>query len=486
MRKVIILVSVLAFALAGCKMHSGSSSDDGTGGDSGGGTTPAAQKPVQASIKNTKGLFLHGSGISTSRMPSRNGMSFDTVTASGASLGAVDASGVPIEVTWTDAEGAAVIATVSKAKQLTAEYVLLSYTSEAGSGTATLALSTGALAEVSVVPDNWDLIFARGASAWYVAGGAVYRMDLASGVAGKVSDGAPSYGSGGISYWDGGNVNLATNPKQSTFSSWDANTWIYVDISGNAYALDMTPSGFLLAMAFPSSQNPIDFGMWTFSYSFGLAIPLGYSGSAQNYMTSDSTTGDLFIFHTTTQYSGGTSIGTCVQLLPVTLDPASASVLSIGLPAVQSTITAAVVGVSNIAGQIDMTRTLFSNGPQTWTVASGGILTSWDTSAVPVVNNGIIGLVLNWQYSGGSTYAGPALSGATPAVTGIHLADFSTSSVSSTELVADPGIVSWTVVGGVLFYTTAAGTYEAAVDTGAHALGAVKAYSGGQVQAVTQ
>jgi hypothetical protein len=52
-------------------------------------------------------------------------------------------------------------------------------------------------------------------------------------------------------------------------------------------------------------------------------------------------------------------------------------------------------------------------------------------------------------------------------------------------LVSDAGITSWSVVGGVLFYTNATGTYKATVNTTTGTLGTVEPYSGGTVQAVT-
>ena len=91
------------------------------------------------------------------------------------------------------------------------------------------------------------------------------------------------------------------------------------------------------------------------------------------------------------------------------------------------------------------------------------------------------GRVGNWQWSGGNVYAGPA----TQQTIGIVKLNGGTG--TATTLVNDSSpIVSWSVVGGVLFYTDAMGTYSATVNTSAGTISTPQTYAGGAVQGVTQ
>lgn len=437
-----------------------------------------AGKPMKASVSGAKGIFLASNSSAKSIKRTRGMQGRDLVASSGASLGAINLAGIPETVTWTDANGIATTATVSQAMQLATDYLLLTYASDSASGTATLNLTTGALASISVVPDNWSLIFARGSSAWYESGGAIYRMDLATGGASIISSGS--------NMW---NTNTWAN---SGSSSWNSQTWIYADANGIVYAFYAMNSSAFQAMAISSS--PIDFGNSRIAWNFYTDLPGSAASDSHFWAICDPASNNLYLLENYDIPSGapdGHYLGVGLRIMPVTLDPTVPGVITIGTTALASSVvTTAIYGSTNIAQGTDLTQTLFSNGPQTWTVSmSGGVpmLTSWDTSAVPLANNGIIGQVLNWQYSGGCIYAGPNPSGTTPTVTGISIAQFGTApSVSDPVLVSDSGIISWSVVGGVLFYTTSAGTFEAPVNTSAGTIGTAQAYSGGQVQAVTR
>ena len=157
MRKIIVvLAAILAIA---CKPAVG--------------PAPTHGAPTKIEVSGKKGLFLASGSPSKSLRLSRSLTGRAIVTASGAALGAVDANGLPTSVTWTDAGGLAVTATVSQAVQLAPAsatspgYMLLTYDAGAGSVTAAVNLSTGALASLDVVPDNWAKIAISGSVAFY-------------------------------------------------------------------------------------------------------------------------------------------------------------------------------------------------------------------------------------------------------------------------------------------------------------------------------
>ena len=159
--------------------------------------------------------------------------------------------------------------------------------------------------------------------------------------------------------------------------------------------------------------------------------------------------------------------------------------ITIGLtPISSSVVTAGVYGSTNIASKTDLLKTIFSNGPQTWTVTMVGstpVITSYDTSSVPLKNNGIIGQVLNWKYSGGSIWAGP--NGG--AFSGITLASLLGISTVNSNLIP-AGVTDYSITAGNLFYTTNLGTFQAPVNIVAGTIGTPIPVIGGQVEAVTE
>ena len=102
------------------------------------GPAPTPGAPTRIEVSGKKGLFLASGSPSKSLALARSISGRAIVTASGAALGAVDSSGLPTSVTWTDAGGLAVTATVSQAVQLAPAsatspgYMLLTYDAAAG------------------------------------------------------------------------------------------------------------------------------------------------------------------------------------------------------------------------------------------------------------------------------------------------------------------------------------------------------------------
>ena len=422
---------------------------------------------VSASVSGAKGLFLAGSSVSQSRSV----MGRSLVTGTAANLQQITASGQPGTVTFTDSNNQPVSVNVTQASQLSANWILFSYTSSEGNATASMNLSTGAVTTISPVPDNWGLIFVRGNAAYYEQGGGIWQTDLGNGVGAEISTGSATWNS---------NTHL-----QSGNSSWSSSTWIYAD-SRNIYAFFATNSGEVQASSI--SGQIADFGSSSPAWSFIQDIPGSAAADSHFWPIVDPATGNLFLLQNYDIPSGapdGHSIGVGLEIVAVTLDPTTPGVITIGTTALQtSTVGAAVYGSTNIAGKTDGTKTIFSNGPQTWQVsfsAGSPVLTSWDSSAVPVVNNGIVGQVLNWQWASGAIFAGP-----TSAVPGVSLATLNADgSVTDPEIVPD-AVTSWSVVGGVLFYTTAQGTFSAAVNTATASIATPVPYTGGQVVGVTE
>lgn len=460
MRKFFILaLAVLAF---GCRLA----------------TSPGAVAPraVSVSVAGAKGIFLAAGSASMKSIRTLSGR--DLVTSSGATLGAVSSAGVPSTVSWTASTGATVTATVSRAVQLDSGYVLLTYSIDGVANiTAALNLSSGALASISVVPDNWTRIFARGAQAWYESGGGIYAADMDSGSATEISTSSAT--------WDSN-----TGTKTGT-SAWNPGSWIYSDNSENVYSLYATNSQYVQAVAI-SNGSTIDFGSSRVAWQFMNYIP-GLAGTyGQAWPIYDPASGNLYLLQNDSVGGAGTGLPaqTLLDLYSVTLDPSVPGVVTIGTTALASSVvTAAVYGSTNIASGTDLTRTIFSNGPQTWTVSvSGGVpsLTSYDTSAVPLANNRIVGQVLNWQYSEGAIYSLPSPAGTTPVISSISLAQFGTAPNVTDPVLIPSGAISASVVGSVLFYTTGGGTFSAPIDTVSGILGASTPYAGGTVKAITQ
>lgn len=460
MRKVLIILAVL---LTACHFPTSS----GSGGK--------AHHLVSANVSGAKGLFLAGSSVSAQASMSN---ARAIVSGSSANLQQIAASGQPAAVEFTDDSGVQISVTVTQAVQLNPQYVLFSYTSAEGNGTASMNLSTGALASISPVPDNWALIFTRGQNAYYEAGGSIWQTDLGSGVDKTV-----------IGY---GTLYAGTVVSQSSYP-WDSSTtWVFSDSSGRVFAFDLTSSGYISASYFDGS-NQIDFGSQQgvsgtsiSPYTWSTYLPISVV-SNHYWPIVDPATGNLYLLENYDDYAhmNGSSPGVGFQIVPVTMDPSVPGVVVIGTtPIAQGVVTAGYYGTTNIQGQTDFTRTIFSNGGQTWQVASDGAgsltLSSWDTSAVPQVTPAS-GRVTNWVWTSGAIFAGP-----TATNTGISLATLNADGSVTDPEVVPSGVTSWSVVGGVLFYTTAEGTFQAAVNTQTLTIGTPTPYTGGQVAAVTQ
>ena len=462
-RYLIIFLAILA--LGACKPAVGP------------GTTGAKGKPTHASVAGAKGLYLASAGASKGLAPravARSVAGRDIVTATGATLGAITASGVPATAEFTDANGDTVTVTVDQALQLTPNYLLFSYSGDY-SGLAALNITSGAVAQVQAVPDNWALIYALGGTAWYISGSALVKTDLTSGASTVLSTGSEVYDA-----LSGSPVTPCTDMGRS--ESWQPDTWIYADAAGNVYALEAQNTQDYKAKCITASGNAIDFGtnVWGFSV-------LSYFQNGKALI--DQSTEYCYFETGGPEWSGSTQVGYNQNLYLVTFDPASPGVISwANTPAVASI----VVPVSNIgtgAGQVVtpigfghvMQQTILTDGANTYTLTPSGFV-AYDTSNIPVSYDkpgygNVWPFVQNWSWSGGSVFAGTQ--------TQVSMVKLSTPAVNQV-LVNDPGLISWSVVGGQLFWTNASGTQTAAINASAGTLGAASAYSGGAVVAVTQ
>jgi hypothetical protein len=433
------------------------------------GTVTKPGLPAKASVSGAKGIFIQGSGAKAFVVRASAIGSKALVTATDATLGEITSSSQPQMVTFLDDQGNSVAVTVSQAMQLNATYMLMTYSSTSGSGTGVLNLSSGALANISVIPDNWPMIWTQGTLMYFESGGSIYATNLDSGAASALSASANVYNM---------NAEIGLPGVLNGTAPWGSMTWIFVDGSGNVYALYSASSASNQAVCIPATGSAIDFGSNYATYTFYDSLPIGtivWGG----WVALDS--GNLYLIKDAPYGSGNQA-----SVYPVTFNPAASGVISIAsTPISQATGMNWTGGMSMIGAGIAAADNVWSNGPDTWKF-SGGIITYYDTSAVPVSNlvngNPETNSVTNWQYSGGAIYAGP-----TASQSSINLVQFETTpTVSDPPLVIDAGITSWAVVGGVLFYTDGSGTHQATVNTQTDTLGPVTAYAGGPVIAITQ
>jgi len=449
------LTIVLALALAACNPSITGVTHGGHGA------------PAKVRIASPRGLFLQSGAsrtVAMRRMRSASGR--DIVTATGATLGEITAGGQPQTVDFTDDTGATVQVTITQAAQLTAQYILFTYNYAGGAGTDTLDMSTGALASVQVVPDNWALIYAQGSQAWYESGGGIWSCALATGACAEVSS----------SGFTGAHGILSTSP-----TPWDLNATILIDNNGTMVATDSLSGGGFQAAAI-SGSTQINISQYPLVYMWATNTLGSRSGTAWNLV--DPSTNLMYFVMNDTIYTGTPQLatGVALDLYSVTFDLTNPQVVSSsgfgtngGIYIARSVVTNQTYGEQNVGQTVNMAQTIFSNGPQSW-LATASTIASYDTSSVPQING-----VSNWIWSGGQVYAGPATAQT------ISLVQLAGSTGTAAPLVTDANTIeSWSVVGGVLFYTDATGTYQAAVNTATATLATPTLYAGGPVQAVTQ
>ncbi|MBU1080894.1 MAG: hypothetical protein KKB59_10450 [Spirochaetes bacterium] len=447
---------------------------------------PGAPKKLVAS--NLKGLYLQAAPASRAIVYTSPTSARAVVSSSDATLGTVTATGSPQPATFTDADGASVSVSITRAAQLTNAYVLITYsypiTGGTASETATLNLSTGALAIVSAIPSDWGRIFARGEKAWYVSGGSIYRLQLSSGVATVISERAKVYMNSGM----GGDLTDTLATKL-----WDSNTWIFADLSETVFAFTGGYQDFR-AQAISAGGTIKDFGFQEEAYTLNEWQPT-YSVSGGCHALYDDATGTMYVVRGRPiwdndpskvggfEQTGGYVLHLYKETLNASLDrPLTLSQVPIAYAELTGSTTAQTM---YIGWKYRTGDSILTFGGYSFKVSASAIA-SFDTGAVPVSHELPDGstqpyYVSNWSYAGGEVYAGP-----TDTTDSIALVQMSTGAAAVKTLVSDPGITSWTVVGGLLFYTNATGTYRAAVDTNTGTLGTVEAYAGGAVVAVTQ
>jgi hypothetical protein len=467
-----LLIIALIIALAGCT----------PGVD----PRPTHGAPDGISVSGTKGIYLEAdSGITATKSLT---LARDVVTSGDATLGTVTATGVPQPAVFTDAEGVAVDVTVTKAIQLTDDYVLLSYSyildGESIPETATLDLDTGTLAIVTIVPADWGRIFARGEKAWYVSGGSIYKMDLATGTATEISKRASAYSNSG----SGGDLTDLDSTRL-----WDSATWLFADLSETIYAFTGGYQDFR-AQAISAGGTKKEFGFQAEAYQLYEWQPAN-SISGGCHALYDDATGSLYVIKGRPIWDNDPSKvggmeqtgGYTLHLYKETLNASLARPLVLSTtPVAYAPLTGSSTAQTMYIGRKYRTdESYLTFGGYTFRVNDDSI-SSYDTGGVPVSHELPDGstqpyYVSNWTYAGGQVYAGP-----TDSTDTINLVQMSSGAAAVKMLVADSGITSWTVVAGLLFYTNASGTFRAAVDTNTGTLGTVETYSGGQVVAVTQ
>jgi len=472
MRKLIGLLAILI--LAGCARSVGPTTHQG--------------QPTGISVAGARGVYIQ-SGTAASKTLVRatmRGFARVETTSTGTTLGAVTPEGTPQTATFTDSNGDSVTVNIIQAEQLTSQHVLLEYSYSGGNVISILDMNSGALTADSASPDNWSNIFARGLYSWYISGGSLVRVELDNGNIATLSTGAETYTASvllGVDSTDNG-----------TSSPFDASTWVYADFSNNVYAVAMPGSSSIQAQVVKANGTIANFG--------APYVVQDFINKLQNGLVLiDGTTGNLYlalgheIYDNQPGRAGSGLVATggySLQLYPVTLDPSASAAISFNLnidPIAWDYLTTSAnwEKVTNIGiGQgLDISNSVLSNDDKTFHVTASSI-TDCDSSAIPhtSIYNGQdygYGFIFNWKYSGGKIYAGPTSSSSL-----IAMLDLSGSTAIMHTLVNDPTTVSWSVVGGILFYTNSSGTFKATVDTTSGSIGPIQPYTGGTVTAITQ
>ena len=461
--KRILAIIIAAVALAGCAIP-------GTHGNTG--------APKSASFAGAKGVFTDSGTTARSVFGARA-----VVSSTSTSLGMVTTSGQTSTVTFTDVTGQSVTANVTQAMQLNPTYILLSLAwtdakSVAQTGTFTGNLTTGALSEVSAVPENWPMIWPTATAMYYESSGGIWSADLATGSTAELSSGAP--------VWNG--------TTKSSAQPWSSGTWVYADAAGNVYGIYSSSSQAIQAVAVKSGGGSVDFSDNAETWSLWQDLP-GTSAVYRYWALADSS-GNLYILAGQDVWNndpfavgGSTLTGAAIKSYPVTFDPTSPGVISIAtVPTSYAMITSGVYRTTHVGADSTMQRSILTNGVDTYSVSvtSGTVtITAWNTSAVPVSNtfsdgsSAGSGGVTNWYYSGGDIYAGPT---ATTADINQVVLPAGGGTVSDPPLIAPSGtITAWSVVGGQIFYTDSSGTWKYDI-----ASSTKSAYTGTVPQAVTQ
>ncbi len=447
MKSKILLLGLLALILASCQPS----------------VFPAIKSPRQAQVSGARGLYLKteaGSKAVRDRV---------LVTATAATLGLVTSTGLPQDATFLDDSSATVDLTINKAAELDTDYILFEASYSGTDATFAMSRISGALAAIAKTPDNWKNVCASGSIAWWVNSGAIYKIDLTSGASTVVSSTWPM--------WDV--TNFSTQPQEKPVfstgtSSWSDDTWLYVDAGNSLYALYAPNNLYFQALCVKADGTQIDFANNYDSWRFYLGIP-GMAETVAN--VARDVNGNIYILKC---QQDNTQTYCILSSYAVTLDPSSTGVLHMGTtPVATSNGVSSWPWLGKIGKGISAETNVWSDGVDTWKVGTGGILTRYDTSAVPVANNNGNGYITSWQYSGGNIYAGPCSS--SPAV---NLVEFLTAPAVSDPPLVD-GATSWSVSGDTLFWTDASGSWYAPINTSTGTIGAKSAYSG-QVQTITQ
>ena len=461
------ILSLFALILIGCRLPSPAS----------------AGTPTHASFAGAKGVYM-ASGTSSSQAMSIRSV----VSGSPTDLGMVIANGATATVSFTDANGNPVTANVTKAAQLNSTYLLitLSWTDINGvaqGGTFTGNISTGALASVATVPENWPMIWPTSTTIYYESGGAIWSADLATGATTELSSGA--------AVW-----NTNTWTKSATVQPWYSGSWVYADSLGNVYAAGASNSSALQGQLIKHDGSLVDFGGNSSTWNFVQDLPGTSAVSYVGWDLLDTGSSQLYLVigqdvwnNDPLAVGGSTLTGAAIKSYPVTFDPASPGVISIAsVPTSYAMITSGVYRTTHVGADSTMQRSILTNGVDTYSVSvtSGAVtITAWNTSAVPVSNTFADGSsagsggVTNWYYSGGDIYAGPT---ATTADINQVVLPAGGGTVSDPPLIAPSGtITAWSVVGGQIFYTDSSGTWKYDI-----ASSTKSAYTGTVPQAVTQ
>lgn len=403
----------------------------------GGGSTLEAKPPAHINVAGAKGLFLQTGGTSKHLRAAR-----DVTGGAGAELMRINTDASTGVATWTDTDGNPVDVTINRTQTLAPGYLLIDYLAAGASTVAVADLSTGDLRTVETPPENWARIREKDGVAYFVAGGALLKLDLAGGAESAVTGNDGLYADSFVYISSGGCAYL--------FHIVDGNLWPNTNNQFWAYPADGSPRVNMTGD--PSA----------FEYAVAMSAS---SGNSTGGLVEDRATRDVF-------YVGMGASGIAYTKLAFS----ETGSISAGSPVQAS---GGSFNAEYHLGGHYLDNCLFTDDSHIIQLSpdgSGGLRA--DTNTVPLSQvYGLLGIVFRGgfyvvvcvgKYENGVIYAGGNMPNEGPFLISRFAPSGSTMTVTSP--VSVPGITDYDVVGDQIFYTTPDGVYQYNQATGSTTL----------------
>ena len=392
---IFIATVILVFALLGCKITGGFGS---------------AGNPSKVLLTDAKALFLQSGGAK----------SLKVIAGPDTLLMKVLSDSTVGPAIFIDSEGIELSVYINKALLLNADYLLINYTYESAITNAVIEMSTGYITSLSNAPDNWDRIREKDNRAYYIASGALCRLNLSSMALIKMNDAASD--------------------------SLSSSSFIFINGSNNVFTLYMANTqNKKFRLYYDDGSTPKDFSSQPEAERF-------YDAVAQNVLSSalfaveDEATRDVYYLRLksteissqkiTFSDTGTITAGPMVELM---------STVSPGLYARLGT------------GKAYFANSIFTNDDNILKFShSGGTISTINYTQSSELNS--YANLMEGKYRNGSIFIGYEY------ITNgkYKIVELDVSGVSSSEalLIEEPGITAFEPVGDQVFYVVPAGVYK--------------------------